>query len=173
MFRYTDDILSKIYNSKFAGFDDRIYSTEVKIKDTTNTTRSASHLDMHLQIDNEGRLTTKLYDRRDHLHFLIVNFSFICSNIPTVHTYRVYLFQLIGYSRACGSYQDFLERMLLLTKKLLNKVAILVKCISSLREFYGRRHCLDNRYGISVTNDHGYVVYTFFLFPLVILLSVC
>ena len=42
---------------------------------------------------------------------------------------------------------------------------------SSLREFYGRRYCLDNRYGISVTNDH--VVYTFFLFLLVILFSVC
>jgi hypothetical protein len=41
MFRYADDVLSKIYNSKFGGFVDRIYSIEVEIKDTRNTTRSA------------------------------------------------------------------------------------------------------------------------------------
>jgi hypothetical protein len=41
MFRYADDVLSKIYNSKFGGFVDRIYSIGVEIKDTRNTTRSA------------------------------------------------------------------------------------------------------------------------------------
>jgi hypothetical protein len=32
--------------------------------------------------------------------------------------YGVYISQLIRYSRACGSYQDFLDRGLLLTSKL-------------------------------------------------------
>jgi hypothetical protein len=35
--------------------------------------------------------------------------------------YGVYISQLIGYSRACGSYQDFLDRGLLLTTKVLNQ----------------------------------------------------
>ena len=35
--------------------------------------------------------------------------------------YGVYISQFIRYSRACGSYQDFLERGLLLTRKLLNQ----------------------------------------------------
>jgi hypothetical protein len=39
-----------------------------------------------------------------------VNFPFICSNIPAVPAYWVYLSQLIRYSRACGSYQDFLDK---------------------------------------------------------------
>jgi len=37
-----------------------------------------------------------------------VNFPFICSNIPEAPEYGVYISQLIRYSRACGSYQDFI-----------------------------------------------------------------
>jgi hypothetical protein len=36
---------------------------ELEIKDTTDTDRSASYLDLHLEIDSEGRLRTKLYDK--------------------------------------------------------------------------------------------------------------
>jgi len=36
---------------------------------------------------------------------------FICSNIPAMPAYGVYISQLIRYSRACVSYQDFLERV--------------------------------------------------------------
>jgi hypothetical protein len=46
---------------------------------------------------------------------------------------------------------------LLLTMKLLNQGFLLVKLKSSLWKFYGRHHDLVDRYGISVTNDHGYV----------------
>jgi hypothetical protein len=59
-FRYIDDVLS-LNNSKFADFVDRIYPTELEIKDTTDTDRSASYLDLHLDIDSEGRLRTNLY----------------------------------------------------------------------------------------------------------------
>ena len=99
---------------------------------------SASYLDLHLEIDSEGRLRSKLYDKRDDFNFPIVNFPFICSNIPAGPAYRVYVTQLIRYFRACGSYQDFLDRGLLLTRKLLNQGFLLVKLKSSLRKFYGR-----------------------------------
>jgi hypothetical protein len=57
-----------------------------------------------------------------------------------------YISQMIRYSRACGSYQDFLDRGLLLTRKLLNQGFLLVKMKSSLRKFY-----LVDRFGISVS----------------------
>jgi hypothetical protein len=61
-FRYIDDVLS-LNNSRFVDFVDRIYPIELEIKDTTNTGRSASYLDLHLEIDSErerggGRLRT-------------------------------------------------------------------------------------------------------------------
>ena len=119
-FRYIDDVLS-LNNSRFGDFVDRIYPIELEIKDTTDTDTSSSYLDLHLKIDSEGRLRTKLYDKRDDFNFPIVNFPFICSNIPAASAYGVYISQLIQYSRACGSYQDFLDRRLLLTRKLLNQ----------------------------------------------------
>ena len=96
-------------------------------------------------------LRTKLYDKRDDFNFPIVNFPFKCSNIPATHAYGVYISQLIRYSRPCGFYQDFLDRGLLLTRKLPNQGFLLVKLKSSLLNFYGRHHDLVDRYGISVS----------------------
>jgi hypothetical protein len=41
-----------------------------------DTDRSASYIDLHLEIDCEGRLKTRLYDKRDDFNFPIVNFPF-------------------------------------------------------------------------------------------------
>jgi hypothetical protein len=38
-------------------------------------------------IDSEQSLRTKLYDKRDDFNFPILNFPFICSNIPTGPAY--------------------------------------------------------------------------------------
>ena len=80
---------------------------------------------------------------------MISTFPFICSNIWTVHVYGVYISQLIRYSRACGSYHDFLDRGLLLARKLLNLINSKV-----LRSPPWLGWPLRN---ICVTNDHGYV----------------
>ena len=88
-FLYINDVLS-LNNSKFGDFVNRIYRIELEIKDTT-AGRSASYIDLHLEIDSEGRLKTKLYYKRDDFNFPIVNFPFICSNISTAHSYGVYL----------------------------------------------------------------------------------
>jgi hypothetical protein len=56
-----------------------------KIKDTTERDRSGSYLDVHLEIDNEGRLSTQLYDTRDDINFPIVNFQLMRSTIPAAH----------------------------------------------------------------------------------------
>jgi hypothetical protein len=102
-------------------------------------------------IDSEGRLRTKLYDKRDDFNSPIVNFPFMYSNIPAAPAYGVNISQLIRYSRACGSYHDFRDRGLLLIRKLLNQGFLLVKLKSSLRKFYGRHHDLVDRCGISVS----------------------
>ena len=62
-FRYIDDVLS-LNNSMFGDIVDRIYPIELEIKDTTDTDRSASYIDLHLEIDSEGRLRTKLRQKR-------------------------------------------------------------------------------------------------------------
>jgi hypothetical protein len=61
---------------------------------------------------SEWRLRTERYD----FNFPIVIFPFICNNIPAAPAYGVYISQLIRHSRDCGSYQDFRDRGLLLTR---------------------------------------------------------
>ena len=63
-----DDVHS-LNNSTFGDFVDYIYSIELEIKNTTDTDRSTSYLDLHLEITSVGRLRTKLYDTRDLIQF--------------------------------------------------------------------------------------------------------
>jgi len=94
---------------------------ELVVKDTTDSPNSASYLDLYLEHNINGTLTTKLYDKRDDFNFPIVNYPFLESNIPSHPAYGVYTSQLIRYSRTCNSYKYFLHRSVLLTRKLLNQ----------------------------------------------------
>jgi hypothetical protein len=63
----------------------------------------------------------------------------------------IYISQLKRYSRACGSWQGFLGRGLLLTRRLRKQGFLLIKLRSSLQISYGRQHDLVDRNGISVS----------------------
>jgi hypothetical protein len=52
---YIDDVF-QLNNSKLADFVGRIYPIEFDKMDTTDTTGSASYLDIHLEIESEDRL---------------------------------------------------------------------------------------------------------------------
>jgi hypothetical protein len=48
------DVVLSMHNSKLGDYVDRIYYTELEIKDIMNTARDASYLDLHLEIDIKG-----------------------------------------------------------------------------------------------------------------------
>ena len=54
IFFYIDDVLS-LNNVWFGAYLHCIYPNELQVKDTTDTEKSASYLDIHLEIDNHGR----------------------------------------------------------------------------------------------------------------------
>jgi len=124
---------------------------ELVVKDTTNSPNSASYLDLYLEHDINGTLTTKLYDKCDNCNFPIVNYPFLDSSIPSSPAYGVYMSQLIRYSRTCNSYQDFLHQFVLLTRKLLNQGFIETRLRSIFEKFFGRYHHLTLPYRVSVT----------------------
>ena len=82
---------------KFAEYLEFIYSRELEIKEITETAASSLYLDCYLCTDN-GKLTTRLYDKRDDFNFPIVNFPFLSSNIPSAPAYGIYVSQLIRYA---------------------------------------------------------------------------
>jgi hypothetical protein len=77
-------------NLKFGDFVDRIFLIDLEIKNTTDKAMSVSYLDLYLEIDSEGRLRKKHYDKRDDFNFPIMNFPFLCSNISAASSYRLY-----------------------------------------------------------------------------------
>ena len=85
-------------STKFAEYLEFIYPCELEIKETTETAASSLSLDCYLYIDN-GKLTTRLYDKLDDFNFPIVNFPFLSSNIPSAPAYGIYVSQLIRYAR--------------------------------------------------------------------------
>jgi hypothetical protein len=64
---------------------------------------------------------------------------YVYSNIATEPPFGLYISQLIRYSRACGSYYDFLGKGLLLT-----------------RSYWTGGFYLINRHGISVSQNNDY-----------------
>ena len=87
-YRYIDDALS-INNPRFAEFLPLIYPSELEIKETTDTASSASILDIYLEFDDSGQLSTKIYDKRDDFNFKILNFQ-ICAAIYQLLLHMVF-----------------------------------------------------------------------------------
>ena len=116
-YRYIDDVFS-LNNHKFSDYVYDIYPVELEIKETTDDQYHSSFLDLLLEIDKDSRLRVMIYDKRDEFNFDIVNFPFLCGNIPQSPSYGVYISQLIRYARASTIYDDFLSRSCRLTSKL-------------------------------------------------------
>ena len=58
-YRHIDDVLS-INNPEFENYLDQMYPAELEIKDATESTTSASYLDLLLPIGSYGQLHTSI-----------------------------------------------------------------------------------------------------------------
>ena len=74
-----------------------------------------------------GIVSSKIYDKRDDFNFEIVNFPFLDGDVPRSPSYGVYISQLIRFARVRSNVDDFNNRNLFLTAKLLNKVIYIIK----------------------------------------------
>ena len=141
-----------INNPKFGDYINIIHLVELDIKDITDADHHASYLDLLLKYDNVHRLQVKLYDKRDDFNFNIVNFTFLCSNIPKSPAYGVFVSQLIRYARASSMYEDFNMRSKLLSSKLLKQGFSRNRLVATFKIFYGRHSVLVDRFKVSLTN---------------------
>ena len=149
-YRYIDDVLS-INNPEFEHYLGQMYPAELEIKDTTESTTSASYLDLLLLIGRDGQLHTSIYDKRDDFNFHITNFPFLSSYIPSSPAYGVLISQLIRYARACSSYECFILRARRISSKLLKQGYLVERLKSSFRKFYGRYGDLIQQYEVSLS----------------------
>jgi hypothetical protein len=96
-----------------------IYPDELEIEDTTESKRSASYLDILLNVNSNGRLTTTLHDKRNDFDFAMIIFSLLSSNVPVSLAYGVNICQVIRYAWTFFVCEDFSKQGKLLTKKLM------------------------------------------------------
>ena len=71
----------------------------------------------------KGIVSSKNYDKRYDFNFEIVNFPFLDGAVPRPPSYGVYtcISQLIRFARVCSNVDDFNNRNLFLTAKLLKQ----------------------------------------------------
>ena len=97
-----------------------------------------------------GIVSSKIYDRRDDFNFEIVNFPFLDGDVHHSPSYGVYISQLISFARVCSNVDDFNNRNLFLTAKLLiegYRYHVIRKAFS---KFYHRHSELIVKYNIGL-----------------------
>ena len=146
--RYLDDILN-LDNPHFDNHIADIYPTELELKKTNNTVLEADFLDLNIKIDN-GKVCTKIYDKRDDYNFDIVNFPHLDGDVPRATSYGVYISQLIRFARGCSNVNDFSERNFLLTNRLLQQGYRFHKLRKTFSKFYYRNSDTLNKYNTNL-----------------------
>ena len=96
-------------------------TSELTVEKANKSDHLADYLDLTFIIDNGGKLSSRLYDKRDDFDFHIVIFPFFSSNIQSGPSYGVYISQLIRYARCCSQYVDFRYRHKCLVDRLLSQ----------------------------------------------------
>ena len=136
--RYLDDLLN-IDNPYFEQMVGQIYPTELQLNKANSSDTEAPFLDLNLSITN-GIVSSKIYDKRDDFNFEIVNFPFL----------DVYGSQLICFARVCSNVDDFNNRNLFLTAKLLKQGYRYHKIRKAFSKFYHRHSELIVKYNIGL-----------------------
>ena len=118
-----------------------------------------------------GIVSSKIYDKRDDFDFEILNFPFLDGNVPRPPSYGVYISQLILFARVCSNVDEFNNRNLFLSAKLLKHCYSYHKIRKAFSKFYHRHSELIVKFnigfktllqqGISEPTFYGDLVYKF------------
>ena len=120
----------------------QIYPTELQLNKANSSNSEARFLDLNLSITN-GIVSSKIYDKRDDFNFEIVNIQFLDGDVPRSPSYGVYISQLIRF-------EDFNNRNLFLTAKLLKQGYRYHKIRKAFSKFYYRHSELIVKYNIGL-----------------------
>ena len=143
-----DDLLN-IDSPYFEQMVRQIYPTELQLNKANSSDTEAPFLDLNLSITN-GIVSSKIYDKRDDFNFEIVNFPFLDEDVPRSPSYSVYMSQLIRFARVCSNVDDFNNRNLFLTAKLLQQGYRYNKIRKAFSKFYHRLSDLMVKYNIGL-----------------------
>lgn len=151
-FRYIDDVVFFNSETQFEAEKNNIYPQELTLNRENDMNQKASFLDINIEIINK-KFVTSLYDKRKDFNFKIVNYPFLCGNVPKRPSYGVFLSQVVRFSRVCMEYQCFISECRMLVRKLLTQgyTESMIKIyLDKLSNLYQR---LYNKDSITVKTD--------------------
>ena len=105
-------------------------------------------MELNLSITN-GIVSSQIYDKRDDFNFEIVIIPLFDGDVPRSPSYGVYISQRIRFARVCSYVDDFNNRNLFLTAKLLKQGYRYHKIRKTFSKFYHRHSELVFEYTIS------------------------
>ena len=153
--RYIDDLFA-INNSKtLLQLKHKIYPPELDITTDDESDQHVHYLDLDILIKTNS-FSYCIYDKRDKFNFPIVNFPNLSGNIPTSHSYSVFLSQLVRYARGCLYFEDFQKRTSCLIIRLLKQNFTLNRLEKVYKKFCSRYKHLIRSYGKKVLNWKGF-----------------
>ena len=128
LFCYESDFIMSLSDDRQAGSTEDFNLTSRYVDDILNcnnlskanfTDTEAALLDLHL-LTSIDFVSSKCYDKRDDVDFDIVNFpGFSYADVPSAHSYCVYISQLSRFARVNTHLADFNALNKTLTAKLL------------------------------------------------------
>ena len=128
-------------NNRFEEEIINIYPPELTLKKLLNLI-----LEYHIwTFPSVSATINKVYDKRENFNFNLVNYPYMCSNIPANPTYGVYVSQLVRISSICDNYVSFVKRHQLLTKRLIKQGFWYSKLSVSFKKFSRRHSTLFNK----------------------------
>ena len=97
-----------------------IYHTSLDLKKENQGETSADILDLTIKLDS-NLFSYKLYDKRDHFNFDIVNYPDLKGNISMNCGYGVVKSELKRYAKLSSNFSDYILRKDILFRKVLEK----------------------------------------------------
>ena len=96
-----------------------IYPVELTLK-KANTNNEHCPLSILIYRIINGKLNTKIYDKREDFSFPIIQYPFLDGDVPLSPSYGVYIFRLVRIARVCNNY--FSARNVCITEEYYTRV---------------------------------------------------
>ena len=100
----------------------KMYPPELVLNKENKTDHHVTCLDIDIDVNqNNHKLHTNIYDKRDDFSFTINNFPNLSGNIHAKRTHDIVISQLIRFCKACIRVDDFIFRCKCMMTELLNQ----------------------------------------------------
>jgi len=145
-FRFIDDLCALNDGNEFLNSYKEIYPKELELK-LEHRGSHATFLDLDLTIEN-GKITSKLYDKRDDFSFFIVRMPNFHSKIPATIFYGTAISEMLRIARVTSSFLNFTSKTSALLRRMENQGGNRRRLVKQLLKAFDNHPLVFKKYNI-------------------------